>query len=465
MAIDPYRVLGLPAGASTAEVKRAYRRLAKANHPDSAGAAALPRFLEIQRAYETLTSNTWRPGMRRPSSGTSGSAGEPWRADPTRARSTPGAQPPGAQRQPGGSSAKSSGSGASASGGRASGSGVGASGTGSRTAGSRATGSGPAAGAGKASAGARPNPGSGPWKGGAAADGAAPGRRRPSKKATFGSTTYDEARDQSDTTWSGASWYGPSSGEYWRVNPREYADPRKHGPEYLARAAARAAAAAERRARRGIADTPVGEPGEDVGAETSGTSGTAGSHPRARPATQGSHGQTRSGDASAPLPPRPAWAPPDQAATGEASAPPPGPGAPGPWPGSSITLSPGGRRLLRAVVAWPPLGIAAAAIIGEATGCAAFEATCTAPADLYPWFAQAAILLALLALPAVARILAGGTVAVAVLAFPVAAALSASGASYDRTHGPAALIAVLAVVWALGVGAVLLRRAVTRVIP
>ena len=52
----------------------------------------------------------------------------------------------------------------------------------------------------------------------------------------MGSTSYDEARDPSDATWSGASWYGPSSGEYWIVNPREYADPRKHGPEYLQRA-------------------------------------------------------------------------------------------------------------------------------------------------------------------------------------------------------------------------------------
>ncbi len=104
-------------------------------------------------------------------------------------------------------------------------------------------------------------------------------------------------------------------------------------------------------------------------------------------------------------------------------------------------------------------------MIGEATGCAAFEATCTPPADLYPWFAQAAILLALLATPTVARILAGGTVAVALLAFPVAAVLSAGGASYDRTYGPAALIAVLAAVWAAGVGAVLLRRAITRSLP
>ena len=51
---DPYRILGLARGASLDEVKRAYRRLAKANHPDAAGAGALPRFLAIQAAYERL---------------------------------------------------------------------------------------------------------------------------------------------------------------------------------------------------------------------------------------------------------------------------------------------------------------------------------------------------------------------------------------------------------------------------
>jgi hypothetical protein len=123
------------------------------------------------------------------------------------------------------------------------------------------------------------------------------------------------------------------------------------------------------------------------------------------------------------------------------------------------------RRIVRALAAWPPLGVAAAALIGEATGCAGFEATCTPPADLYPWFAQGAIILALLAAPVVARILAGGTAAVAILAFPVAAVLSAGGANYDRARGPAALIAVLAVVWAAGVGATLLRRTATRAVP
>ena len=39
-----------------AEVKQAYRRLVKANHPDRAGETALPRFLAIQAAYaEGLT--------------------------------------------------------------------------------------------------------------------------------------------------------------------------------------------------------------------------------------------------------------------------------------------------------------------------------------------------------------------------------------------------------------------------
>ncbi|MBF8290529.1 MAG: hypothetical protein HW391_1497 [Chloroflexi bacterium] len=57
---------------------------------------------------------------------------------------------------------------------------------------------------------------------------------------------------------------------------------------------------------------------------------------------------------------------------------------------------------------------------------------------------------------------AGGTVAVALLAFPVAATLSASGAAYDPIYGPAALRGVLAVVWVGGVAAVLLRRSIVR---
>src|SRR5215212_5810821 len=93
MAMDPYRVLGLDPGATQAEVKRAYRRLAKEFHPDSAGEAALPAFLAIQEAYDRLANAAGGRSPRRapggsagPSAGSSARAREPWRADPVRAR-------------------------------------------------------------------------------------------------------------------------------------------------------------------------------------------------------------------------------------------------------------------------------------------------------------------------------------------------------------------------------------------
>ena len=55
-------------------------------------------------------------------------------------------------------------------------------------------------------------------------------------RATPGSTTYDGAgSEDGDQPWDGAEWVGADSGTYWRVNPKEYADPRKHGAEYRAR--------------------------------------------------------------------------------------------------------------------------------------------------------------------------------------------------------------------------------------
>jgi len=55
-------------------------------------------------------------------------------------------------------------------------------------------------------------------------------------RARPGSTTYDGATaSDGDQVWDGAQWVGADSGTYWRVNPKEYADPRKHGAEYRAR--------------------------------------------------------------------------------------------------------------------------------------------------------------------------------------------------------------------------------------
>ena len=56
MAEDPYRVLGVSSDASDAEIKRAYRKLARQYHPDRNpdDAAAEERFKAIQAAYENV---------------------------------------------------------------------------------------------------------------------------------------------------------------------------------------------------------------------------------------------------------------------------------------------------------------------------------------------------------------------------------------------------------------------------
>ena len=184
---DPYRVLGLPRGATLDEVKRAYRRLAKQHHPDSGGQRTLARFLEIQAAYEQLVGGgPGGPG------GQAGSAGPrtPWQSDAARADATRrayGTRPrrTGTPRDDRGTSGPS---------------------------------------------GSRPPPSGEPRR-------PDTDKRRGPRKATLGSTSYDEAVDQPfDPDWTGSSWYGTTSGTYWTLNPREYADPRKHGPEYQARA-------------------------------------------------------------------------------------------------------------------------------------------------------------------------------------------------------------------------------------
>jgi molecular chaperone DnaJ len=56
MATDYYGVLGLQPGASDADIKRAYRKMARDLHPDvNPEPGAKDRFQEVSRAYEALT--------------------------------------------------------------------------------------------------------------------------------------------------------------------------------------------------------------------------------------------------------------------------------------------------------------------------------------------------------------------------------------------------------------------------
>ena len=79
---DPRDVLGVEQGASPTQIKAAWRRLARANHPDltgddpAASRLATRRMAEINDAYAALTRNADRPSRN-------GSAGR------TRRRSSP----------------------------------------------------------------------------------------------------------------------------------------------------------------------------------------------------------------------------------------------------------------------------------------------------------------------------------------------------------------------------------------
>jgi DnaJ-class molecular chaperone len=54
--VDFYKALGVAKGATADEIKKAYRKLAKANHPDSTGGdkAKESRFKDISNAYDVL---------------------------------------------------------------------------------------------------------------------------------------------------------------------------------------------------------------------------------------------------------------------------------------------------------------------------------------------------------------------------------------------------------------------------
>jgi hypothetical protein len=367
---DPYRTLGLDRGASLADVKRAYRRLAKANHPDAAGEAALPRFLAIQAAYDQIAGPD--AGVRRTVGRTP--TRRAWEADADRAGAT--------HRAYGGRSGQ------------------------------------------RPSAGPGPRPRAQPRPAGAERPHAGRGgpEQRP-KKATLGSTSYDDVDAESfDPDWGGASWYGTTSGTYWTLNPKEYADPRKHGPEYQARAR-RAAPGSGSDDPAGVAPAdPAGTPGA-IGVDAAGPAASTPPPPTHTSTSwwQATTAEATPRDDAAPRdvarPPQPRTAPPVRPQTSTTSA----------TTGAIDDRSPAAdlsvdaavdslrrwldddspsltSRLVRGFVAWMPVALAIGWGLGELSGCGRFVATCDPAVAPISWAVQSGILVVLILLARIARI-------------------------------------------------------------
>jgi hypothetical protein len=109
-------------------------------------------------------------------------------------------------------------------------------------------------------------------------------------------------------------------------------------------------------------------------------------------------------------------------------------------------------RFAMALLGWPPLGAFAAATIDQSTGCGRYAASCPELSAPGTWILETAILLLLLALPALAAWSAHGTIAALVVGVPSAIVLSAAGGTNVREASAPILLAVLAVAYLAGVG-------------
>ncbi len=430
---DPYRTLGLEHDASLDDVKRAYRRLAKANHPDAAGKSALPRFLAIQAAYDQIAGPDAR--IRRPGGGGSAGTRRAWEADPTRAGAT--------HRAYGGRS--------------------------------------------RTRPGPRPRPAAGSPGSTASSPGGRSGRPprpdRPPNKATLGSTSYDGAdAEPLDPDWGGASWYGTSSGTYWTLNPKEYADPRKHGPEYQARArradqrraGMRAPASETLASPASPEDAEAAEPGDaapgspEAAHETAEpASHTASSWWQSTP-TEPAEPAARTAPAAEPVrrsdrPPRtPPRTPPPAAPRRSRAAAAAEAAADGEDISTEAVLDairrwiddrrPGvGARIGRAVIGWAPIALGIGWFAGEMSGCSRFSADCHPAVAPVSWGAQLLVLAVLIAVPRLARITTIATIATLAAIFPASALLLATFDPEGMSAGRTVLGGLMVTAWVAGI--------------
>jgi hypothetical protein len=113
-------------------------------------------------------------------------------------------------------------------------------------------------------------------------------------------------------------------------------------------------------------------------------------------------------------------------------------------------------RLLLAAIGWPPLGVIAATIISQATGCASFSVACQPPDDLLPLVAGAVLFAVLVAIPVLARLSAAGTIAILLTAIPVAAFVVRPDAPSDGSANAVLALAILTFAWLAGMLGVLI---------
>jgi len=252
--------------------------------------------------------------------------------------------------------------------------------------------------------------------------------------------------------WAGADWYGAPSGTYWTLNPKEYADPRKHGPEYQARARRRADQLAGDRAPKEPPDTQSIDPTIDRPAVATGPGAT-----RSGPSTQGPPIVDPREGGARPPPARPRAGSGIRADPGRAfsrTEPIPDPTAAAANLSRALVDEPPdgpGSRLVLALGGGLPIGLALLWLAGEVTGCGRFAATCSGGHEIGLWAALGLTVAGLFLVPRIAAIAAVGTVGLVVAALPAGVFLSAIGGARVRGVSGTALGLILVVAWIAGV--------------